>query len=364
MPTNKTLKRPFIVFGQPDIGEEEIQAVTDVMRSGWIGTGRVARQFEEEFARYMGGGYAISVSSCSIGLVIALKSVGICHGDNVLTTPLTFCATVNAILQAGGKPVFKDVNQDGMLDFWIDDLKGKETVVTVNYTGNKSVSKRLADIPIIEDAAHSFGGFSKSGKHGTFSDISVFSFYANKNITSGEGGMIWTRSKELADKCRILSNNGQSNGAWARYSSGPINNYQVLHPGVKGNLPDILAAIGLTQLRRYPELRNKRNKIWNIYQEAFGEKELGHSQHLYTIMVKNRLKVREDLYNMGIGTGIHYEALHLEPAYKYLGYKKGDFPIAEKIGSQTLSLPLSNTMNVEDANYVVSCVKEILGEMK
>ena len=346
----KTLKtkRPFIVFGQPNISEEEIAAVTNVLRSGWIGTGRISKLLEAEFVKHMGGGYAVAVSSCSVGLAIALRAVGISHGDNVLTTPLTFCATVNAILHNGARPKFAD-DHEGI-------LKAKDSsvdaIVPVNYTGLSA--NYYSSVPVIEDAAHSFGGDCGYG------DISVFSFYATKNVTSAEGGMIWTKSRELADKCRLLSNNGQSTGAWSRYSSGPINNYHIVEPGFKGNLPDILATIALTQMKRYKQLRSLRSKVWEIYEKSFGKKPSGHSQHLYTIQVKNRDVVREELYNRGIGTGIHYEALHLEPAYKFLGYKAGDFPMAEVISATTLSLPVSNTMTKDDAWYVVANVKEVL----
>lgn len=358
MPKLQIDKNKFITFGKPDIGEEEMSMVMDVMRSGWLGTGKVTKQFESEFIKFMGGGYAVAVSSATIGLVISLKALGIYPGAGVLTSPLTFCATVNAIIQAGGRPIFNDVDENGLLS----EFKGSylqrgvhhnvSFVLPVNYCGLRSKIK--THHPIIEDAAHSFGGSCGYG------DATVFSLYATKNITSGEGGIVWTRSKELADKCRILSNHGQSNGAWSRYSSGPIDNYRVMHPGFKGNLPDILAAIGLTQLRRWPELREKRDKIWSIYEHAFGRKEPGHSQHLYTLRVKNRHQFREVLYNKGIGTGIHYEALHLEPAYAYLGYRRGDFPNAEKIGSETVSLPVSSSMTPEDAHYVVKTVKGVI----
>lgn len=356
-----SLRNKFIPFGQPNISKEEIQAVADVLSSQWIGTGRITRQFEEEFVRYMGGGYAIAVSSCSIGLTIALKSIGLCHGDNVLTTPLTFCATVNSILNAGANPIFVDVDEDGLMDKSKIKpliLKGNtyheiSCILPVNYLG-KSAQIQPKNIPVVEDAAHSFGGSCGYG------NITVFSFYATKNISCGEGGMIWTKNKELANKCRILSNNGQSNGAWSRYSSGPIENYSVVHPGYKGNLPDVLSAIGLVQLRRWPEMKKKRDRVWKIYEDSFGVKSAGHSHHLYTIHVRERQKLREKLYNKGIGTGVHYEALHLEPAYSFLGYKAGDFPNAEKIGRETVSLPISNSMTEEDAEYVVECVKEIL----
>lgn len=358
-----------------------MSAVMDVLRSKWIGTGKVANQLESEFSKFMGGGHSVAVSSCSIGLLIALKAVGLCQGENVLTTPLTFCATVNAIIQAGGRPIFSDVDKDGLLDkskieetfvvrkqvdfphtpinsddVWTTHYETPHYILPVNYLGKSAFFHPDSrwPVPVIEDAAHSFGGSCGYG------DITVFSLYATKNITSGEGGIIFTNKKELSDQCRLLSNHGQSSGAWSRYNSGPIENYRVVIPGLKGNLPDILAAIGLVQLRRWPELKEKRDVIWEIYEEAFGKKEAGHSRHLYTIRVKNRAKVREALYLKGIGTGVHYEALHLEPAYQYLGYKRGDFPVAERIGSETVSLPLSATMDESEANYVVQSVREVL----
>lgn len=353
------MNKKFIVFGKPDISEEEIEAVSNVLRLGWIGTGRITKQFEEEFVKSMGGGYAAAVSSCTIGLMIGLKALGLARGQNVLTTPLTFCATVNAIVQMGATPVFKDVNKDGVLEGEIpsqvlvkNSYKNIHYVLPVNYLGLPARIK--SEFPVIEDAAHSFGGSCGYG------DLTVFSFYANKNITSGEGGMIWTKDKELASRCRILSNHGQSNGAWSRYRSGPIENYEILYSGFKGNLPDVLSAIGLVQLKRWPEIKKKRELIWKIYEEAFGKKGAGHSKHLYTIQVKNRQRAREELYNRGIGTGIHYEALHLQPAYQYLGYQKGDFPNAEKIGEEILSLPLSSSMTEEDGLRVVEEVKKEL----
>ena len=368
MSATQIKNKPFLVFGKPAISEEEICAVTNVLRSGWIGTGGVCKQLEEEFVEYMGGGYAVAVSSATIGLTIALKASGICHGDNVLTSPLTFAATVNAILMAGANVVFGDVDKSGCLNP-CSITRNIDAVIPVNYTGASANLKRiqaLADpqsIPVIQDAAHSFGGTYLGQKQGWVGDLSVFSFYATKNITSVEGGMIFTKSKALAERCRVLSQQGQSSGAYGRYTAGPIAPYQVLIPGVKGNLPDVLAAIALVQLRRWTELMKKRKKIWDIYEMAFGKKEDGHSQHLYTLRIKNRDTLRERLYERGIGTGIHYTALHLEPAFTFLGYKRGDFPMAEMIGQTTVSLPISATMTAHDAKYVVDAVNECKGDL-
>lgn len=353
----------FIAFNQPDLGEEEMSAVMDVIRSGWIGTGKVCSQFEEEFASFMGGGYAVGVSSCTIGLQMALKALGIGENslDEVITTPLTFAATVNAILASGAKPVLVDVDKDGCLD--LEKVNEKvdgftKAVIPVHYSGHPMDLGKLdpgMKIKVVEDCAHAFG--SLFGKKG---DFQVFSFYANKNITAGEGGMVLTRDKRLADEIRVLSSQGLSQGAWMRYGASKPKEYSVEKVGVKGNLPDILAAIGLVQLRRWPEMRQKRLKIWRIYEKAFGAKSLGHSTHFYPIKLPNRDKIRAKLHEKGIGTGIHYKALHLEPAYRFLGHREGEFPNAEQWGREEISLPVSSRMTEIDANRIVYEIKGAL----
>ncbi len=350
----------FIVFNQPDIGNEEIDAVTEVMRSGWIGTGKVARQFEEEFADFMGGGYAVAVSSCTIGLQLALKTLNIDPLSEVITTPLTFAATLNAILSVDAKPILVDVDKTGCIDM---DLASKccnrltEAIIPVHYSGTPCDLTKFTNhgIKIIEDCAHAFG--SMMFKRG---DFQVFSFYANKNITSGEGGMVLTKDKKMADKIRIMSAQGLSHGAWARYGDGPVKKYAVEEVGCKGNLPDILAAIGLAQLRRWPEMKAKRLKVFRIYEKAFGFMPTEHSTHFYPLRVRNRDSVRQKLYLKGIGTGVHYKPLHLEPAYQFLHYNIGDFPMAEAWGNEELSLPVSSNMSEDDAYRVVFEVKEAM----
>ena len=366
----------FIDFGKPDIGDQEIQAVNEVLRSGWIGTGKIARKLEETFVEYMGGGYAVAVSSCTMGLQLALRVSNLGQGKEVLTSPLTFVATVNAIVREGAKPVFVDVDERGCLN--PDKIKNHITdktqgVIPVHYTGAAVDMGDLDQVckhhglKIIEDAAHAFGGdyitraYSDKPtiprKLGTMGDFGVFSLYATKNITCGEGGIVITKYGDLAERIRILSNQGQTSGAWNRYTSSPIHPYEIAFDGYKGNLPDVLAAIALVQLNRWDELNEKRSKIWKIYEDNFGLKEQGHSKHLYTIRVRNRDNFRHRLWEMGIGTGVHYTPLHLEPGFKYLGYKPGDFPMAEKIGSETVSLPISATMTEDDATRVVRAVK-------
>lgn len=352
----------FIVFNAPDLGEEEMSAVMDVIRSGWIGTGKVSRQFEEEFADFMGGGYAVAVSSCTMGLQLALKGIGMGFNSKVVTTPMTFAATVNAILSSGARPVFVDIDRNGCMNMDQANLKTDfmtKAVLPVHFSGSPcDLSKLKGDVRIVEDCAHAFGStFSYSG------DIKVFSFYPNKNITCGEGGMVLCKDKAIADEIRILASQGLSQGAWARFGDGPVKKYAVEKVGLKGNLPDILAAVGLVQLRRWPEMRSKRLKVFNIYEKAFGKMPVGHSTHFYPFRTEYRDQVRQILHNKGIGTGIHYQPLHLEPAYQFLGHKKGDFPMAEGWGEQELSLPVSATMTEEDALRVVDAVQKTQGEI-
>lgn len=348
----------FIAFNAPDLGAEEMTAVLDVMRSGWIGTGRICKQFEEEFADFMGGGYAIAVSSCTMGLELSLKALGIGAGDKVILPPLTFAATLNSILAVKAQPVFVDVIELGYINSnsvnkAVDN--STKAVIPVHYSGIPAKIGHITEsLKIIEDCAHAFGADLTNRN-----DLKVFSFYANKNITCGEGGMVVTKDKKLAEDIKILSSQGLSLGAWARYGSGAIKKYAVEKVGTKGNLPDILAAIGLIQLRRWPEMKQKRMLVWKIYEKAFGSKGPGHSTHFYALKTAKRDQIREELYRRGIGTGVHYKPLHLEPAYSFMGHKRGDFPVSEEWGDTELSLPVSSTMTEKDAERIVSEIEDI-----
>lgn len=377
--------RKFLTFGKPDVGEAEVEAVSKVIRSGWLSTGPVVRQFEEEFSAAVGGGHAIAVNSATTGLMLSLAVA--CIGDNtdVITTPMTFAATLNAILEVRARPHFVDVDEHGNINPDIlenmRELKGNcRGIVPVHYCGAPCDMQRIMNfasrhgLHVIEDAAHAFGaeyvgpspGNNVPGRRmkiGTIGDFTVFSFYPTKNITAAEGGMVVTKRGEWAERVRALSNQGLTANAWNRYGNGMPQAYDVIFPGLKGNMSDVHAAIGLTQLRRWDEMRKRRNAIWNLYEDAFGWKEPGHSQHLFTIRVKNRDVMRRKLHEQGIGTGLHYQPLHLEPGYKFLGFKRGDFPMAEKIGDSTLSLPISSTMTVDDAKRVVDAVQRIKEEV-
>lgn len=376
-PPAKPPESKFLVFGKPDITQAEIDAVTDVLRSGWLSTGPVVKQFEAEFEKFIASGYAVALSSCTDALRLAMIVSNVGTGKEVITTPLTYAATVNAILSVDATPVFVDVTPSGQID--VDQIEQKITnktraIIPVHYTGASANTKAILEIAhryqlkVIEDAAHSFDGWhvdpmvngqpGHRQRVGTLGDFVCFSFYATKNITSAEGGMVICRNKELAERIKSLSMQGLSAGAYRRYGSGPIQHYEVSYAGHKANMSDVHAAIGLTQLKRWPEMKAKRDVVWNIYEDAFGLKEPGHSKHLFTIRHPQRDQLRQFLYEKGIGTGIHFKALHLEPAYASMRILPGTFPRAERIGQETISLPVTPTMTQEDASRVVTALKE------
>lgn len=361
----------FLVCGKPDIGPSEEKAVIDVLRSGWLGYGSVAKDLEKEFAFSIHVDESIAVGSATIGLILALKASGIGPGDRVITSPLTFAATVNAILAVGATPVFADVKLDGTIDpFKIVFTEKTKAVIPVHLWGipcdlDKIIPQaREHKAVVIEDAAHAYGGFFWGRQLGTLGDFGVFSFYPTKNLASCDGGMVVGENKKALERIRLMAAQGLGDGAWARYSSKPVKEYEVASVGLKGLMNDVSAAIAREQLHRWNELRRKREAIFTIYEEAFGLRHPESSQHIYEIRVPNRDHIRHELFKRGIGTGVHYNPLHLEPAYSFLGHKRGDFPVTEKIGAETMTLPISTTMTESDANRVVEAIKEIRGERK
>lgn len=362
------VKEKFLVVGGPDISESEEQAVLEVLRSGWLGNGHIARKFEREFVASLGVDFPIhglAVNSCTSGIYLALKAEGIGVGNEVITTPLTFAATVNAVLMTGASVVFVDVDPMGRID--PAEIKKAIThrtkaIIPVHLHGipcDMDPIIKMADqngLVVIEDAAHGYGGSYNGKPLGTIGHYGVFSFYPTKNITTGDGGMVLCRDIYRSEKMRTMASQGLSSGAWMRYGSGPVRDYCVEEVGMKGLLNDLNAAIGREQLKRWPEMKKRRSEIFNVYEEAFGRKPEGSSQHIYSIFSVHRSTLRKYLQNKGIGTGIHYNPLHKEPAYPWAH----DFhlPMAEMIGSRTLSLPLSSKMTVDEAKTVVKAVKE------
>jgi dTDP-4-amino-4,6-dideoxygalactose transaminase len=384
----RTRTRPnMLVFGSPLIGEEEVQEVAETLRSGWLGTGPRVRRFEEAFREYAGAKHAMALNSCTAGLHLALIVAGLRPGDEVITTPMTFCATANTVLHAGGRPVFADVDRRTMN---IDPQRVEDAItprtraiVPVHFAGRPCDMDALMDIArrhdlmVIEDAAHCIEGLYKGRKIGSIGDMTCFSFYVTKNIVTGEGGMVTTNRDVWADKVKMYGLHGMNKDAWKRYSDEGFKHYQVVFPGFKYNMMDIQAAIGLHQLRKVEPFLSRRETVWETYDRAFAglpvfvpepaEPDTRHARHLYTLLLDlERLPVGRDefqqrLHRRNIGTGIHFTALHLHEYYrKTFGYKPDDFPNARWISERTISLPLSAKLTDEDVDDVVAAVREEL----
>lgn len=383
----------FLLFGAPDIREPEIQEVVETLRSGWLSSGPRCRKFEQLFCEYIGCEYAIALNSCTAGLELALEVLGVGPGDEVITTPLTFCATANVIVHRGARPVFVDVaretgniDPEQVLRAITDKTKA---ILPVHLYGRPCAMDELMSIArehglyVIEDAAHATEAWYRGRKIGTIGDVTVYSFYATKNLVTGEGGMLVTDNKIVADEVSIKHLHGLSRDAWKRYSAEGFQPYDVVAAGYKYNMMDLQAALGIHQLARLEENLKIRERHWQAYDEAFASIEgitipqrvstqsrfgkTRHARHLYTILLDfDRLKVsrREFIRSLkreNIGTGIHFTALHLHSFYQdKFGYKRGDFPNAEFISDRTVSLPLSSALDQEDVNDVIRAVQKLV----
>ena len=357
------------------------------LESGWLSTGPRVAEFEAAFAQYAGARFAVAVNSCTAALHLSLLASGTRHGDEVVTTPLTFCATANAIVHAGATPVFADIDPIT----WNLDPEAAALVLTprtrailpVHYAGRPAdmlafrMLARHAGAALIEDAAHCVEGVANGLKVGAIGDLTCFSFYATKNLTTGEGGMVTTRSEKAASFMRTASLHGLSHGAWNRYAPAGAPQYDVLMAGFKYNMMDIQAAIGLQQLARIDEMHARRSAIWARYDEALASLPLlrpapvragdVHARHLYTVLVDDvsagmsRDELQSRLRDRGIATSIHFRALHLHPYYQErFGVKRGMFPCAEAVSDTTLSLPLSAAMPDSAVDRVIEACYDIL----
>lgn len=377
----------FLVFGSPQINQEEIDEVVDTLRSGWIGTGPKVSKFERGVEKYLGVKYARAVNSCTAGLHLSLLACGVGPGDEVITTPMTFAATANVIEHVGARPVFVDIKLSSMnIDPDLIEKKiTKKTraIIPVHMAGRPCEMERILSIAkkhklrVIEDAAHAFGAAIGGVKIGSLGDITVFSFYATKNLTTGEGGMVTTNNKKYADFIELYALHGLNKGAWKRYSDEGFRHYLVQAPGYKYNMMDLQAALGIHQLARFEENQKKRVEIWQEYNKAFAdlplvlptdpEQNTTHAYHLYTILVDldnikaDREVIQRALHAEGIGIGIHFVALHLHPYYKNkYKYKKGDFPVSEFVSDRTISLPFSAKLTVADVKDVIRAVRKVI----
>ena len=384
---------PFIPFHLPSVGEEEIQEVEATLRSGWLTTGPRTAQFEQEFGAYIGAPHAVAVSSCTAGLHVALAALGLGRGDEVITTPLTFCSTVHTILQVNAKPVLVDVRPDGNID--PEEIARAITsrtraIVVVHLAGLPCQMSAIWDLArrhglfVIEDAAHAAGACYRGRRIGSASpegsvessDAVAFSFYATKNMTTGEGGMITTPRESLAARMRVLSLHGMSRDAWNRYTESGRWYYEVVDTGFKYNLTDIQAALGIHQLRKLESFIETRTRYARIYNQAFADLEQAetpaddpqarHAWHLYILRLNldqlsiSRDEFIEELRRRGVGTSVHFIPIPLHPYFARLSLGERPCPRALGLYSRSVSLPLYPAMTEEQVHYVADCVKDVL----
>lgn len=388
-PTAGDRQDDFIVFGAPLIGEEEIDEVVASMRAAWIGTGPKVARFEEAVRDYLGAEHTVAVNSCTAALHLSMLAAGIEPGDEVITTAMTFVATANAIIHAGATPVLVDVDRaTGLID--PDAIRAAITprtraIVPVHMYGrpcDMDAIQVLASehgLLVIEDAAHALEARYEGRKIGTIGDLSAFSFYVTKNMTTGEGGMIATSDAGMAARIKTLALHGITADAWKRFTDQGYRHYQCVAPGFKYNMMDLQAAIGLHQLPRVDAWLDRRVEIWDRYDDAFADLPVEtpapagddpgttHARHLYTLLVDpavagiERDEMMQRLHERGIGTGVHYVGVHLHPYYRdTFGYEPEDFPNATYISERTLSIPLSPKLTDRDADRVIEAVRDTL----
>jgi len=376
-----------VPFAPPNLGSEEIAEVVAALESGWLSTGPRVAAFEQAFAGYVGAPYALAVNSCTAALHLSLLAAGVEPGHEVITTPLTFCATANVILHAGGVPVFADVtpvignlNPAAAVEAITDRTR---VILPVHYAGHPADMAAFTafasdrGLRVIEDAAHCVEGVASGRKVGAIGDFTCFSFYATKNLTTGEGGMVTTHSERAMAFMRVASLHGMSRDAWSRYAPGGSPHYDVILPGFKYNMMDLQAAIGLHQLARLTTMHARREAICAKYEAGLTNLPLHlpppvgagsvHARHLFPVLVDQAAAgmTRDDVHgrlrDRGISTSVHFRALHLHPYYEdRFGFRRGMFPVAESISDTTLSLPLSAGMTDAAVDRVIEACHDVL----
>jgi dTDP-4-amino-4,6-dideoxygalactose transaminase len=377
---------PYIPFHVPWTDSREASKVAKAVRSGWLTTGPLVRELEQKIARYVGARHAVALNSCTAALHLALVAAGIGPGDEVITSPYTFAATGETILYLGARPVFADIDARTLN---IDPREVERAVtrrtraiVPVHIAGLPSHTRALGRLArkhrlwLIDDAAHALG--TKVGaKHiGSLSDVTCFSFYATKNLTTGEGGMVTLNDGRLADRVRRLSLHGLSHDAWNRYSRAGSWRYDVVEVGYKDNMTDVAAAIGLAQFEKFGEMQRRRKRLAAYYDRSLGPLEAfelparipgtTHAWHLYILRLRpgilrvGRDEVVELLRRRGIGTSVHFQPLHLFSFYrKRFGYRAGSFPHTERESSRAISLPLYPGLRMSQAARIVQELSEL-----
>jgi dTDP-4-amino-4,6-dideoxygalactose transaminase len=374
-----------LIFGAPVIGEAEIASVTECLRSNWIGLGGRVERFEQEFARYKGAPHAVGVSSGTAAIHLALLALGIGAGDEVIAPAMTFCSTIHSIVHTGAKPVLVDCSRS---TFNIDPAQIEEritsrtkAILVVHMCGRCCKMDAILDIArrhglrVIEDCAHAIEATHHGVPAGLMGDVGCFSFYPTKNITTGDGGMVITRDRQLYERVKILSLHGMTADAWSRFVGGPTG-YEVIAAGFKYNMTDLAASLGLPQLTTIEERWRQREQIWRTYTERLKELPLllppplaagsRHACHLFTpLLVLDELAVDRQtviaaLDAENIGVGIHYVPVHQHPYYRQqFGFVDSDFPNASFVGERTISLPLSPAMSEQDVDDMATALTRI-----
>ena len=387
----KPQRKIFLLPFKPQIDQNEIKEVLAVLKSGWLTTGAKTHEFQEKAKKYLKAENVLATSSCTASLHLSLIASGVGAGDEVITTPLTFVSTVNAIVHQGAIPVLVDIDKE---TFNIDVSKIEEkitkktkAIIPVDFAGLPCDLDKIIKIAkkynlfVIEDAAHAFGSEYKGKKIGGISDFTNFSFYAAKNLTTAEGGMICAKNKKLFEKVKLYSLHGMSKDAWKRYGKGGSWRYEVLCPGYKYNMPDILSAIGVSQLAKIDGFIKRKQKIARMYEQAFsGMKEITlqkspkdrkHSFYLYPILINNEfLKINRDKFieamkAENIGLSVHFIPIYMHPYYKKaFNFKRKDFKNTDEIFGKIVSLPIHACMSDRDVKDVISAAQKIINYYK
>lgn len=381
------MRTQFLPFHFPDIGDAEIRSVEETLRSGWLTTGPKVKAFESQFAEFVGARHAVAVNSCTAALHLALDAIGLKEGDEVLVPTVTFAATAEVAFYFRAKPVLVDCCPK-TLNIDVNQIEQKITkrtraILPVHFAGQPCDMDELHAIAerrglaVIEDAAHALPAWYDGRMVGNISDMTCFSFYATKTITTGEGGMITTNNDDFAEHMRIMSLHGISKDAWKRYTAEGSWRYDIIQPGYKYNLTDMAAALGIEQLRKCLAFKNRREAIARRFNEAFAELPAictpyvkpgrEHAWHLYVIqldldqLIISRDQFIQELKRRNIGTSVHFIPLHLHPFYRdTIHYRPQDFPCATWAFDRILSLPLFTRMSEQDELDVIDAVTDVV----
>ena len=385
------MRATFLPYHQPSIDADDERAVLETLRSGWITTGPRTKTFERTLADYVGAARAVAVNSCTAALHLALEAAGVGPGDEVITSPITFASTANVIVHRGATPVFADVQPD-TLNIDVERLEAAITprtkaVVPVDFAGHPADLDPIMALAhrhglvVIEDAAHAIGAEYGGRRVGGIADMTAFSFYATKNITSGEGGALTTNNVEWADRVAIMSLHGISRDAWKRYGSDGYKHWDIIYPGYKYNMFDLQAALVMSQFAKIDRFWERRVALKARLDTGLGDIEeierpserpgVKHAYHLYPIIVRTEALTadRDTIMNAiqaeNVGIGVHFRAVHLHPYYQQtFGFRRGDFPHAEYYSDRTISLPLYPRMSDSDADDVVAAVRKVIARFK